>query len=138
MATPMAYGGSWARDWIPAAATTWSFNPLHRPGIKPTPPQWPELLQLYFEPTTPWWELQRTLFLALLGLTLEIRYSDSILIYKNIPKYKMKIKEKEFKHQLSYHQGNTVILVYVFLVFLLKPDWYYLYLYDNDILNEYH
>lgn len=54
MAKPMAYGSSWARAWIQAAAV------IHAPGvatpdpltnyvelgIEPAPPQWPEPLQL--------------------------------------------------------------------------------------------
>ena len=51
MATPMAYGSSWARDQIRGAP----HSPVATPdplvhctwlGIKPAPPQPPELLQL--------------------------------------------------------------------------------------------
>ena len=55
MAMPMAYGSSQARDWILAAAATYAravanLNPLAHypgPGMEPTTPQQPKLLQLH-------------------------------------------------------------------------------------------
>ena len=53
MATPTAYGSSWAKDQIWATAATYATamatqDPLThcaRLGIEPVPPQWPEPLQ---------------------------------------------------------------------------------------------
>ena len=47
MATPLLHGSSGARDWIPAAAVTYTgyFNSLCQFGIEPSPLQWPPLLQ---------------------------------------------------------------------------------------------
>ena len=53
IAAHTAYGSSWARDWIRATAVTYitataTLDPLThcaRPGIKPTPLQWPKLLK---------------------------------------------------------------------------------------------
>ena len=50
MATPAAYGSSWARDWMWATAATYAvavLNPLTHCtglGIKPTSLQWPQSL----------------------------------------------------------------------------------------------
>ena len=52
MASPLGYGNSWARDSIRATAVTYAtpvamletLNPCTRLGIKPLPPQRPELL----------------------------------------------------------------------------------------------
>ena len=51
----MAYGSSWARDWIQATVVTSAakatLDPLThcaRPGIKPAPPQQHKPLQVYF------------------------------------------------------------------------------------------
>ena len=49
MATPVAYGSSWARDWLRATGVTYatSFNPLHKAGdwTHMAPPQQLEPLQ---------------------------------------------------------------------------------------------
>jgi len=52
----MAYGSSWAKDWLQVAAMTYatavamldSLTQCYRPGIKQAPPQQPEPLQLNF------------------------------------------------------------------------------------------
>ena len=54
-----AWGSSWVRDWNLMPQTTahhWSLSHCTRPEIKPTPPQWPETLQLDSQPTAPAWE----------------------------------------------------------------------------------
>ena len=65
MATLVAYRSSWARDWIWAAATTYptaavatrdSLTHWAKPGIEPSPLQWPKPLQLDSLPTVPQWE----------------------------------------------------------------------------------
>ena len=48
MATSSAYGSSWARDWIWATAVATPHRLTCCAGIRPTPPQWLELLQSYF------------------------------------------------------------------------------------------
>ena len=51
LVVPVAYGSSWARDWIQAAPVTAAVAMLNLlthctgPGIEPTPPQWHEPLQ---------------------------------------------------------------------------------------------
>ena len=53
MDAPTGYESSWAKNWIQAAAATYAgaaalpdhLTHCSRPGIKPAPPQWPELLQ---------------------------------------------------------------------------------------------
>ena len=58
MALAMPYGNSWARLWIRVIAATWTtvaatLDPLTHcagPGIEPLPPQWPQPLQLSFNP----------------------------------------------------------------------------------------
>ena len=54
MAAFVAYGNFWARDcvWGLAEAMLDHFTHCTRPGMEPTPPQWPELLQLDFEHST--------------------------------------------------------------------------------------
>ena len=48
MAGPIEYGSSWARDWIQATAVATPDPLTHAagPGIKPTPLQQPEPLEL--------------------------------------------------------------------------------------------
>ena len=61
----MAYGSSWARNWLQEAAMTYATaaatpNPLTHctgPGIEPAPLQRPELLQSDSQPIAPQWEL---------------------------------------------------------------------------------
>lgn len=54
MAAPVAYGSSWDRDWIWAAACAIAVaDPLTLspgPGIEPRPMQWPKLLQSDLNP----------------------------------------------------------------------------------------
>lgn len=65
MAAPVAYGCSWASDWIlrNSSSNAKSFYPWAGPGIEPVPLQRHELLQLDPQPTAPQWKLlQLTLF----------------------------------------------------------------------------
>ena len=66
MAAPTADGSSQAREWIRATAVNYAkavaipdiLTHSSRLGVKPAPPQQPELLQLDSWPTVPQWELQ--------------------------------------------------------------------------------
>lgn len=74
LATPAAFGGFWARGWIPAAAAA-VWDPLTHcamPGIEPVPPQQPELLQSDSHPTAPQQELPRVVFIHIFSRFIKI------------------------------------------------------------------
>lgn len=73
---------------------------------------WKALLRNCFINVFPGYK--RTLFLALLGLTLEIRHNDSSLTYKNIQKYRMKYKKKNSN---TNYPTTRVTLFYWYMCF---------------------